>query len=162
MKIFCKLSSHRESYLHYYLCNLPLKLPGAFLVAPAFAVRSSANQSSLGSFPSPGTGSPVTGWNLSPFLVLVPAQRVPSVPPTCLACFPGLCHPISHRHSPQLALTWGRNCCRSRRDSWDKKSGHSTCPRRSGSRAANWRAACSSCSSLRALSLLPLFAVWWR
>lgn len=104
MKIFCKLSSHRESYLHYHLCNLPLKLPGAFLVAPTFAVRSSANQSSLGSFPSPGTGSPVTGWNLSPFLVLVPAQRVPSVPPTCLACFPGLCHPISHRYHPSWPL----------------------------------------------------------
>ena len=100
MKIFCKLSSHRESYLHYYLCNLPLKLPGAFLVAPAFAVRSSANQSSLGSFPSPGTGSPVTGWNLSPFLVLVPAQRVPSVPPTCLACFPGLSPNIPQTFTP--------------------------------------------------------------
>ena len=59
MKIFCKLSSHRESYLHYHLCNLPLKLPGAFLVAPTFAVRSSANQSSLGSFPSPQSICPL-------------------------------------------------------------------------------------------------------
>ena len=158
MKIFCKRSSHRESYLHYHLCTLPLKLPRAFLVTPTFAVGSSANQSSLGSFPSLSTGSPVTGWNLSPLqlreypVLLQPAWHVSLVSVTQ--------HPTDVY--PQLALTWGRNCCRSRRDSWDKKSGHSMCPRCSGSRAANWRAACSSCSSLRALSPSPRFAVWWR
>lgn len=84
VKISCKLSSHRECYLHHHLCNLPLRQPRAFLVTPTFAVGSSADQSSLGRLLSLGTGSPAAGGNLSPFLVLVPTRACPPNLPSML------------------------------------------------------------------------------